>query len=39
MIDLVSSGYLERLGFDYKPSPHRAFREPSRLAQAFLPAT
>jgi phospholipase C len=36
MVDLVTSGYLERLGFDYKPStPESTFREPSKLAQAF----
>ena len=36
MLDLVTSGYLERLGFDYKPStPESTFREPSKLRQAY----
>ncbi|MCW2968025.1 MAG: Phospholipase [Solirubrobacteraceae bacterium] len=37
---LVSSGYLDRLGFDYTPmSPAAAFREPDKLVKAFLPAS
>ncbi len=29
---LKTSGYLERLGFDYKPAtPERTFRHPSKL--------
>jgi phospholipase C len=40
LVDMVTSGYLDRLGFDYVPmTPSRAFREPSRLVQAFLPAS
>jgi phospholipase C len=35
LLDLVTSGYLERLGFDYEPaSPDSTFREPSKLLQA-----
>ncbi len=38
MVDLVSSGYLERLGFDYRPAtPESTFREPSKLRQAYVP--
>jgi phospholipase C len=36
MLELVTSGYLERLGFDYKPSTAEStFREPSKLRQAY----
>jgi phospholipase C len=35
LLDLVTSGYLDRLGFDYKPaSADSTFREPSKLLQA-----
>ena len=38
LVNLVTSGYLDSLGYDYKPmTPDRAFREPSRLVQAFRP--
>jgi len=37
-VNLVTSGYLDRLGFDYRPaSPASTFREPSRVVQAFRP--
>jgi phospholipase C len=37
LLDLVTSGYLDRLGFDYKPaSPTSTFREPSKILGAFL---
>jgi phospholipase C len=37
LLDLVTSGYLDRLGFDYKPaSPDSTFREPSKLLQALV---
>jgi phospholipase C len=37
LLDLVTSGYLDRLGFDYKPaSPTSTFREPSKVLNAFL---
>jgi phospholipase C len=39
LTDMVSSGYLDRLGFDYTPmTPAAAFREPDKLVKAFLPA-
>jgi phospholipase C len=35
VMDLVTSGYLDRLGFDYRPStPATTFREPSKLLSA-----
>jgi phospholipase C len=35
LLDLVSSGYLDRLGFDYRPaSADSTFREPSKIASA-----
>jgi phospholipase C len=35
LLDLVTSGYLDRLGFDYRPaSAASTFREPSRVVQA-----
>jgi phospholipase C len=35
LLDLVTSGYLDRLGFEYKPaSADSTFREPSKLLQA-----
>jgi phospholipase C len=38
LVKLVSSGYLDRLGFDYRPaSPASTFREPSKVAQAYRP--
>jgi len=40
LTQLVTTGYLDRLGFDYRPmSPSVAFREPSKVVQAFLPAS
>jgi phospholipase C len=37
LLDLVTSGYLDRLGFDYRPaSADSTFREPSKLAGALL---
>jgi len=37
LVDLVTSGYLDRLGFDYKPaSAASTFREPSKIVGAFL---
>jgi phospholipase C len=40
LVDLVTSGYLDRLGFDFvAPDPAVAFREPSKVERAFLPAT
>jgi phospholipase C len=40
LVDMVTSGYLDSLGFDYRPmTTSRAFRSPSRLEQAFLPAS
>jgi phospholipase C len=40
LVDMVSSGYLDSLGFDYRPmDPSRAFREPSKVTGAFVPST
>ena len=40
MVDMVTSGYLDSLGFDYRPmTPASAFREPDSVVQSFLPAT
>ena len=41
LVNLVTSGYLDRLGFDYRPaSPASTFREPSKILQAYrLPGT
>jgi phospholipase C len=40
LVDMVSSGYLDRLGFDYRPAdPSTAFRQPDTLRRAFVPAT
>jgi phospholipase C len=37
LLDLVTSGYLDRLGFDYRPaSAASTFREPSKVAGALL---
>jgi phospholipase C len=39
LLDLYTSGYLDSLGFDFKPaSPETTFREPSRMMQAYRPA-
>jgi phospholipase C len=39
VLDLVSSGYLDRLGFDYRAATaDSTFREPSKVQQAHLPA-
>ncbi len=36
---LVTSGYLDRLGFDFKPADATStFREPSKVDKAFVPA-
>ena len=36
-MDLVTSGYLDRLGFDYKPATAAStFREPSKVTQALV---
>ena len=38
LLDLVNSGYLDRLGFDYRPaSPDSTFREPTKIAMALAP--
>jgi phospholipase C len=38
VVDMLSSGYLERLGFDFKPATAAStFREPSKVTQAFAP--
>jgi phospholipase C len=38
LVKLVTSGYLDRLGFDYRPaSPASTFREPTKILQAFRP--
>jgi hypothetical protein len=35
---LVTSGYLDRLGFEFRPATvDGTFREPSKLAQAYSP--
>jgi len=40
LLDMATSGYLDSLGYDYKPaSPDKAFREPSKVVENFLPAT
>jgi phospholipase C len=40
LLDMVTSGYLDSLGYDYRPAtPAKAFREPSKVVEAFLPAT
>jgi phospholipase C len=40
LVDMVSSGYLDRLGFDYRPvDPSTAFRQPDKLRRAFVPAS
>jgi len=40
VMDLVTSGYLERLGFDYRPAgPASIFREPSKLLSALTAST
>jgi phospholipase C len=38
VMKMVTSGYLERLGFDYQPaSPASTFREPSKVSGAYRP--
>jgi len=38
LMSLVTSGYLERLGFDYQPGdPAQMFREPHKLQSAYRP--
>jgi phospholipase C len=38
LLDLVTSGYLDRLGFDYQPaSAASTYREPSKLGQLLQP--
>ncbi len=40
VVDLVTSGYLDRLGFDYTPSSAAStFREPSKVVQAHAAST
>jgi phospholipase C len=40
MLDLVTSGYLDRLGFTFEASsPASTFREPSKVAQAYAAST
>jgi phospholipase C len=37
LLDLVTSGYLDRLGFDYRPATaDSTFREPSKVASALV---
>ena len=37
-MDLVTSGYLDRLGFEYRPArPEDLFREPHKVRAAHLP--
>jgi phospholipase C len=39
LADMVTTGYLDSLGFDYKPmDPASAFREPGKVVEAFVPA-
>ena len=40
VVDMLTSGYLDRLGFDYNGGATAAstFREPSKVRQAFVPA-
>ena len=38
LLDLVTSGYLDRLGFDYKPaSAASTYREPTKLTDLLQP--
>ncbi len=38
LMKLVTSGYLDRLGFEYRPaSPESTFREPSKVSDAYRP--
>jgi phospholipase C len=38
LLDLVTSGYLDRMGFDYKPATAAStYREPSKLLTALAP--
>jgi phospholipase C len=40
LMTLVTSGYLDRLGFKYRPATiEGTYREPSKVKQAFVPAT
>jgi phospholipase C len=40
MVDLATSGWLDRLGFDYRPmTPASAFRDPDSVVKAFRPAS
>src|SRR4051794_25084017 len=40
LLDMVTSGYLDSLGYDSRrATPAKAFREPSRVVEAFVPAT
>ena len=40
VVDIVTSGWAEQMGFDYRPmTPQRAFREPGKVVDAFLPAS
>jgi phospholipase C len=38
VVDMLTSGYLDRLGFKFRPaSTETTFREPSKVTQAFVP--
>jgi phospholipase C len=37
VLDMVTSGYLDRLGFDYRPAtPAHAFREPDKVVSTLV---
>jgi hypothetical protein len=37
MVELVTSGYLERLGFQFEPAkPENIYRQPHKLLSAYL---
>jgi phospholipase C len=39
VVEMLTSGYLDRLGFQYRPATAAStFREPSKVTQAFVPA-
>jgi phospholipase C len=39
LMTLVTSGYLDRLGFEYRPATlESTYREPTKVAQAYVPA-
>jgi phospholipase C len=40
LVDMVTSGYLDSLGFDYRPvDPTKAFRRPDSLRRSYVPAS